>query len=100
VLGAPALRHPKSKIKIELFSKLYRKYSGHASGGGQNAMPGSSELISIVISIRSEIYYWSDFGSDLFLGDFESSRETSSCAQGGMPTFPSRIICLALNFLP
>ena len=47
-----------------------------------------------------EIYYWSDFGSDLFLGDFASSRETSSWAQGGMPTFPSRIISLALNFLP
>src|SRR6266446_11004345 len=60
---------------------------------------GLPVLRSELLGFR-EICYWSDFGSDLFLGDFASSRETSSCAQAGMPTFPSRIICLALNFLP
>jgi hypothetical protein len=42
----------------------------------------------------------SDFGSDLLIGDFASSRETSSRAHAGIPTFPSRMISLALNFLP
>src|SRR3981081_2475850 len=32
--GEP-LRHPKSKRKIELFRKLYRKYSGHAREAGK-----------------------------------------------------------------
>ncbi len=45
-------------------------------------------------------FYSSDFGSDLFIGDLVLSRESSSCAQAGTPTLPSRMISFALSFLP
>ena len=45
-------------------------------------------------------FYSSDFGSDLFIGDFVLSRESSSCEQAGTPTLPSRMISFALSFLP
>src|SRR6516225_12458460 len=44
--------------------------------------------------------YSSDFLSDLFTGDLLLSKETSSCAQPGTPTLPSRITSFALSFLP
>src|SRR5579872_99536 len=44
-------------------------------------------------------HYSRDFGSDLFTGDFLSSRETSCCADAGTPTFPPRMISLAVSFL-
>src|SRR5579864_2683839 len=44
--------------------------------------------------------YCSDFGSDLFTGDFLSSRATSSRALAGTPTLPPRMISFAVSFLP
>src|ERR1700686_81791 len=51
-------------------------------------------------SARSEASYSSDFGSDLFLGDFDCSSETNWRAEAGTPTLCSTMISLALSFLP
>jgi hypothetical protein len=44
--------------------------------------------------------YCSDLGSDLFFGDFASSRDTNGRAELGTPTFRSRMISFALNLFP
>src|ERR1700687_5581233 len=44
--------------------------------------------------------YFSDSGSELFLGDFFSSRETSFRPDGGIGTAPRRMISVAVNFFP
>ena len=44
--------------------------------------------------------YSSDFGSDLFSGDFVSSSDTNCWAHDGTPTFRSTMISFALNFFP
>src|ERR1700674_3695197 len=44
--------------------------------------------------------YFSDSGSERFLGDFLLSRETSFCPDGGTGTAPLRMISVAVNFFP
>ena len=44
--------------------------------------------------------YSSDFGSDLFFGDFASSRRYQFPGAGGSPPCRSRMISFALSFFP
>src|SRR5207302_7792924 len=57
-------------------------------------------ILDASLAVMQVENYFSDFGSDLFVGDLESSSETSSCALAGIPTFPPRMISLAVSFLP
>ena len=64
------------------------------------AMVTPVDFLAIRRSSRPARIYCRDFGSDLFLGDFLFSTESNSLAAAGTPTLPSRMISLALNFLP
>ena len=44
--------------------------------------------------------HFSELGSERFLGDFLSSKETIFLAEGGTGTAPSRTIAVALTFFP
>src|SRR5579863_3795975 len=61
------------------------------NGDGSRTHPHRSDL---------RASYFSDFGSERFLGDFSFNREISSEAQAGALTFPSRMMSRALTGFP
>ena len=57
-------------------------------------------LLQRAAALEQAQNYFSELGSERFLGDFLSSKETNFCPEGGTGTAPSITICVAVTFLP